>query len=154
LTGYRYICSAFNSLSERLREVNEILRGLGRRIREIRIQRGFKSQEEFADYCKMHRTFLGHLETGRKDFRLTTIIRVAQALGITLQELFAGLESGESAPASIRMQRRSIDPQRLLKEVECLERSVNNLKALTLTKGGAQIRKAAGSKGRKGPRTK
>ena len=68
---------------------------LGERIREVRIQRGFKSQEEFADYWKMHRTMLGHLETGRKDFRLTTIIRLADALGVTLAELFAGVESGE-----------------------------------------------------------
>jgi hypothetical protein len=54
---------------------------------------GSAAQEEFADYCKMHRTFLGHLETGRKDFRLTTIIRVADALGVTLQEPSAGLET-------------------------------------------------------------
>lgn len=56
--------------------MEDILRRLGKHTREIRIQRGFGSQEEFVDYCKMHRTFLGHLETERKDSRLTTIIRV------------------------------------------------------------------------------
>jgi len=68
--------------------VEEILKRLGNRIRDIRIKRGFRSQEEFADYCKLHRTFIGHLETGRKDFRLTTIIRVAEVLGVTMQELY------------------------------------------------------------------
>ena len=56
------------------------MRRLGERIRQVRTQRGFASQEALADYVKMHRTFIGHLETGRKDFRLTTIIRIAQAL--------------------------------------------------------------------------
>jgi transcriptional regulator with XRE-family HTH domain len=59
--------------------VDDILKRLGLRIREIRVQRGFASQEAFADYCKMHRTFLGHLETGRKDFRLSTLIRVSES---------------------------------------------------------------------------
>jgi transcriptional regulator with XRE-family HTH domain len=63
--------------------VEDYLRRLGRRIRELRIERGFGSQEDFADYLKMHRTFIGHLETGRKDFRVTTVIRVAEALGVT-----------------------------------------------------------------------
>ena len=61
--------------------MEDTLRRLGQRIRELRIARGFKSQEEFADYCKMHRTFLGHLETGRKDFRLTTVIRHRPSIG-------------------------------------------------------------------------
>jgi transcriptional regulator with XRE-family HTH domain len=110
--------------------VEEILQRLGRRIREIRIERGFKSQEEFADYCKLHRTFVGHLETGRKDFRLTTVIRVAEALGVTLEELFAGLESGKS----FRTRKRSRSPQTdsgdLLRELATLERSVQRLKEI------------------------
>jgi transcriptional regulator with XRE-family HTH domain len=58
-------------------------------------------QEALADYLKMHRTFIGHLETGRKDFRLTTLIRVAEALGVPLSELFTGLESGASLKAKL-----------------------------------------------------
>jgi transcriptional regulator with XRE-family HTH domain len=75
--------------------VEEILRRLGQRIRELRRERGFTSQDTLADYLKMHRTFIGHLETGRKDFRMTTMIRVAEALGVTLSELFVGIEAGE-----------------------------------------------------------
>lgn len=109
--------------------MEEILRRLGRRIREIRIQRGFKSQEEFADYCKLHRTFVGHLETGRKDFRLTTVIRVAEALGVTLEELFAGLEKGVPFRAR-RLVRPVPDNAGLMRELERLEHNVQNLKAI------------------------
>jgi transcriptional regulator with XRE-family HTH domain len=111
--------------------VDDILRLLGQRIREIRIRRGFASQEAFADYCKMHRTFVGHLETGRKDFRLTTIIRVADALGATLSELFAGLEHGEPV-RSKRIRHGTLAQTRMRQELEILERAVRNLKQLTL----------------------
>ena len=104
------------------------MRQLGKRIRELRIQGGFASQEAFADYCKMHRTFLGHLETGRKDFRLTTIIRVADALGVTLSELFAGLERGEAFKS--RRHARPPDQDRVRQELAVLERTIRNLRAL------------------------
>jgi transcriptional regulator with XRE-family HTH domain len=109
--------------------VDDILRQLGKRIRELRIRGGFASQEAFADYCKMHRTFLGHLETGRKDFRLTTIIRVADALGVTLSELFAGLERGEPLKSK-RARPRPPDPDRVRLELAVLEGTIRNLRAL------------------------
>ena len=105
------------------------MRQLGKRIRELRIRGGFASQEAFADYCKMHRTFLGHLETGRKDFRLTTIIRIADALGVTLSELFAGLERGEPFKSQ-RAYPRPPDPDRVRQELAVLERTIRNLRAL------------------------
>ena len=111
--------------------MDDILKRLGQRIREIRIQRGFVSQETFADYCKLHRTFVGHLETGRKDFRLTTIIRVTDALGVTLSELFAGVERGEPFKSK-RARPNALDPQRVLQELEALERAVRNLRELAL----------------------
>jgi transcriptional regulator with XRE-family HTH domain len=111
--------------------VDDILKRLGQRIREIRIRRGFASQEAFADYCKMHRTFIGHLETGRKDFRLTTIIRVADALGTTLAELFAGLERGQPFKSK-RTHPGTPDPYRLRQELEILERTACNLRELAL----------------------
>ena len=111
--------------------MNDILKRLGQRIREIRIRRGFASQEAFADYCKMHRTFLGHLETGRKDFRLTSIIRVADALGVTLAELFAGVERGEPFKSK-RTRSSTLDPYRMRQELEILERTVRNLRELAL----------------------
>ena len=107
--------------------MEEILKRLGNRIREIRIQRGFKSQEEFADYCKLHRTFVGHLETGRKDFRLTTIIRVAEVLGLTMQELFAGIEGERPFKSTVR-RTPGTDSAAILREISKLEHSIVRLK--------------------------
>ena len=39
--------------------------------------------------------FYGCHNAQKEDFRLTTMIRVADALGVTLSELFTGLEHGE-----------------------------------------------------------
>jgi transcriptional regulator with XRE-family HTH domain len=111
--------------------VEDILRRLGKRIREVRIAKGFSSQEEFADYCKMHRTFLGHLEAGRKDFRLTTIIRVAHALGVPLQHLFEGIEDAE--PVKLSRAKGKPDSEGMLRELGTLERSLQRLKELVLS---------------------
>ena len=120
--------------------MDDILRRLGKRIREIRIRRGFGSQENFADYCKMHRTFLGHLETGRKDFRLTTIIRVADGLGITLGELFAGLETEEPLKLKPGNRRGRPDLSRLRKELAVLERSLGRIKDLAGDPPSARVK--------------
>ncbi len=81
---------------------------------------------------------MGHLETGRKDFRLTTIIRVADALEVTLSDLFSGLESGKSPQAERSASRkrkgltdeRPVDRGRVLKEIQSLERTVSSLKSI------------------------
>jgi transcriptional regulator with XRE-family HTH domain len=108
--------------------VEQLFRRLGQRIREVRVQRGFTSQEAFADYLKVHRTFVGHLETGRKDFRLTTLIRIAEALEVPLADLFAGLE----ADRRLKLKRRGGVGRRsaILHELDAVERSVQKMKAL------------------------
>ncbi len=45
------------------------------------------SQEDFAEQLGMHRTQLGHIEQGKKDCRLTTLIRLADALGLSASTL-------------------------------------------------------------------
>src|SRR5260370_34454488 len=99
--------------------MDDILHRLGRRIRELRIERGFSSQEAFADYLGMHRTFMGHLETGRKDFRLTTLIRVSNALGVTLSDLFSCIESGkpDGRGRQNRIAAQDLDRNRILEEL-------------------------------------
>ncbi len=107
---------------------HDLLRRIGRRVRELREQRGL-SQEAFADVVGVHRTYMGHVETGRKDFRLTSIQRIADTLGITLAEFFKGVESGE--PAKVRRAReQSLDRDRIRAEVAALERTVGTLKGL------------------------
>ena len=112
--------------------MDDILHRLGRPIRELRIERGFSSQEAFADYVGVHRTFIGHLETGRKDFRLTTLIRVSNALGVTLADLFSGIEGGKPGGRTRknRAAEREVDRNRILKELAQLERAIGRLKEI------------------------
>jgi transcriptional regulator with XRE-family HTH domain len=68
-----------------------ILQALGRRIRELRTERGY-SQEAFADKCGVHRTFMGTVERGESNLSFSNIAKVADALGVTLSTLFHDLE--------------------------------------------------------------
>jgi transcriptional regulator with XRE-family HTH domain len=112
--------------------MDETLRRLGIRIRELRARRGW-SQEAFADIAGVHRTYMGHLERGEKNLSFLSILRVSNALGITLSELLAGLEKGESARiASRKTAGIPSTTDRALEEVAALERSVRVLKGLLM----------------------
>lgn len=61
----------------------------GETVRALRKSQGF-SQEEFADHAGIHRTYMGGIERGERNPTLTTISRIAEALGVPIDELFAG----------------------------------------------------------------
>lgn len=58
---------------------------LGRRIRELREVR--YSQEEFAELIDVYRTHVSTIENGKTDLRLSTLLRIAGALGLPLDQL-------------------------------------------------------------------
>ena len=60
-------------------------------IRQRRVQASL-SQEEFADRCNLHRTYIGAIERGEKTVTIDTAAKLAQALGVPLSQLFATLE--------------------------------------------------------------
>jgi transcriptional regulator with XRE-family HTH domain len=68
-----------------------LLRALGQRIRELRLEQGF-SQEGFADKCGVHRTFMGTIERGESNLSFQNIAKVATTLGVPLSTLFQNLE--------------------------------------------------------------
>jgi ribosome-binding protein aMBF1 (putative translation factor) len=68
----------------------DVLTRFGRRVRALRTARG-QSQETFADACGLDRTYLSGIERGRRNVGLKNIEVIAQALGITLSELFEGV---------------------------------------------------------------
>jgi transcriptional regulator with XRE-family HTH domain len=110
--------------------MDDALRRLGMRIRELRTRQGW-SQEAFADVAGVHRTYMGHLERGEKNLSFLSIQRVANALGVTLSELLAGLEKGDSARIGNRKATGvPAANNRALEEVATLERSVRALKGL------------------------
>jgi transcriptional regulator with XRE-family HTH domain len=69
---------------------NRTLRALANRIRELRDRKGI-SQEELAHRAGLSRTGMGFLETGKRWPRLDTLMKVADGLNITVDELLKGL---------------------------------------------------------------
>jgi transcriptional regulator with XRE-family HTH domain len=68
-----------------------LLKALGQRVRELRAKRGY-SQEAFADRCGVHRTFMGTIERGETNLSFQNLVKVANALGITLAQMLSGIE--------------------------------------------------------------
>jgi transcriptional regulator with XRE-family HTH domain len=66
------------------------LRALASRIKELRLERDI-SQEELAHRSGLSRTGMGFLETGKRWPRLDTLVRVADGLNITVDELLRGV---------------------------------------------------------------
>lgn len=60
----------------------------GNRIKELRRAKGL-SQEELAFKAGLHRTYLGGIERGERNPSLKNITAIAEALAITLSELFS-----------------------------------------------------------------
>lgn len=65
---------------------------LGERIRRLREERGW-SQESFAHEGGLGRSFAGAIERGEKDIRLSTLMKLARALGVSLSQLLKGIDS-------------------------------------------------------------
>ena len=116
-------------------------------MQELRKQRGW-SQAAASERIGVHWTYLGHLERAEKPgVSLMSIARVANALGVTLSEMFAGLENGDtSIPAGrplrdpdklIRVGKNAIKIERLIEEMRLeratLKETVRELKRITST---------------------
>jgi transcriptional regulator with XRE-family HTH domain len=131
-------------------ELREIRKTLGQRIRELRKLKGW-SQEEFSDHAHIHRTFAGSLERGEKNVSFHGLALIARCFGITLSDLLAGIEAGESVeslgPASSRRRKNrgdhdSLDHKRILTEAMVLERTARTLREIA----GAGERSVTGLK--------
>lgn len=59
----------------------------GARVRMLRKEKGL-SQEDFADLCGLHRTYIGAIERGERNISLENIEKIARALGVSIPFLF------------------------------------------------------------------
>jgi y4mF family transcriptional regulator len=62
----------------------------GKQIRNMRHSLGW-SQEDLADKSGVHRTYIGAIERGEQNVSIDNIIKLAKALGVSLEQLFKGL---------------------------------------------------------------
>lgn len=73
--------------------MSEIGKRLGRRIRDLRTQRAEKwTQEDLAERAQISVSFLSMIERGERMPHVETLASIAQALDVTLSELFAGAD--------------------------------------------------------------
>jgi transcriptional regulator with XRE-family HTH domain len=66
---------------------------IGRAIREARREKGWSSHEKFAQHVGLDRGYLGAIERGEFNISLATLKKFADALDMSIAELFrrAGL---------------------------------------------------------------
>jgi transcriptional regulator with XRE-family HTH domain len=67
---------------------DEILKMFGERLRQIRTERNL-SQERLAELAGLDRNYIGQIERAERNVALVNIIRIAKALEIEPQNLFA-----------------------------------------------------------------
>ena len=67
---------------------DQIQKDFGERIRYLRKRKGL-SQEEFSFECSLDRTYVSQVEQGRRNISLQNIKGMADALGVSLAELFS-----------------------------------------------------------------
>ena len=72
--------------------MSELSREIGQRIRNYRTQQKL-SQEELAEKCALHPTYIGQVERGEKNATIESISKIAGGLGVPLGTLFENIES-------------------------------------------------------------
>jgi transcriptional regulator with XRE-family HTH domain len=69
-------------------KTTEIRKKFGRRIRDLRLQKGISSQMALANKAGLDRTYIGGIERGERNVSLDNIAKLAKTLGIELDKLF------------------------------------------------------------------
>ena len=74
----------------------ELTRILADNIRDYR-KSNHVSQEELADMCNLHRTYVGSVERGERNVTLKTLETLAAALGVSVPELLTKRVIGDDS---------------------------------------------------------
>lgn len=79
--------------------MSDLSREIGKRIRNYRTQLKI-SQEELAERCSLHPTYIGQVERGEKNATIESVSKIATGLNVPLSTLFENLEGTSSASKS------------------------------------------------------
>ncbi len=69
--------------------MNDIRKGLGKRIRLLRESKGF-TQEELGEKAGLSYKFVGEVERGEVNISIDSLINIANAFEVTINDLFPG----------------------------------------------------------------
>lgn len=92
MVAFVLLCISMNKATEvekgQLNGDQELIE-LGRRIRALRIAKGYKSAEKFALDHNLSRVHYGRWESGKKNITYKSLLVLARAHGMTLSEFLA-----------------------------------------------------------------
>ncbi len=71
-----------------MKKNSEIQRKFGKRVQELRLQKGITSQMALGYKAKIDRTYIGGVERGERNIALQNIEKIAKALNVSPEELF------------------------------------------------------------------
>ncbi|HFK1661944.1 helix-turn-helix domain-containing protein [Bacillus cereus] len=77
----------------------EFLNALGKRIKKLRNEKGV-TQERLGEECNLHRTYIGGIERGERNFTILNLKRIADALGVSVNEVL-----GEKKPDALTIKK-------------------------------------------------
>lgn len=75
-----------------MEQADEVIRNVGRRVRELRLRRGW-TQEEMAEKLNIALRNFQQMERGRQNLTLRTMVRLARLLGVRTIKLMEEPES-------------------------------------------------------------
>ena len=74
--------------------MESLAKTIGERIRNHRTRAGL-NQEQLAERCGLHATYIGQLERGEKNATLESMGKIVAGLGVSFETLFEKIEIGE-----------------------------------------------------------
>ena len=67
--------------------MEKLQRRIGKRIKELRKEKGLE-QQELAAECNLEKTHMSRIEAGKQNLTLKMLQRIAKGLGVDVSELF------------------------------------------------------------------
>jgi methanogenic corrinoid protein MtbC1/transcriptional regulator with XRE-family HTH domain len=112
MEGLSLASSAFHTASPKT-DLNNYLREIGQRIRELRTRTG-KTQAQLAGSAGLNRAYIVSVERGKQNISVGVVIKIANALGISAEQLLVNDYNGlEKTPGRTRgLAERSEPPRR------------------------------------------
>lgn len=80
--------SLFVLMAEKDQEILEQLDNLGKRLLQLRKEKGYTNYEQFAFDHNIPRAQYGRYEKGQ-DLRFSSLYKITKALGVTMEEFFS-----------------------------------------------------------------
>jgi len=75
-------------MADKETHIEENLENLGKRLKNLRKQKGYRNYEQFAFENNISRAQYGRYENGQ-DLRFSSLLKVLKALDISLEDFFA-----------------------------------------------------------------